>query len=132
RKATGTGQYPCYDIRFDLPSSFAQPRKRGLRPIPRVWPYPFRAGFTFANDNHSLLDRDQWLQLYRWFNTSDANPVHGTGLDMEVTSSIWAYTSTGSVPSWGVLNKFSYYEPLNRANPQVHVKEADAAVIRQL
>ncbi|MBP7933041.1 MAG: SUMF1/EgtB/PvdO family nonheme iron enzyme [Phycisphaerae bacterium] len=129
---SSTGRYPVFDLAPWLPISFSAPRTSASRPVPRSWPFPYSAAFAIAHDNHSLLNREEYIRLLRWFNTDQTDPVHGAGLDMETTFSIWAFVGKGYRAGWGQENAFSYYEPLDRFSPVLKEKTADAAVIRQL
>jgi len=129
---SSTGRYPFFDLPPWLPISFSAPRTSASRPVPRSWPFPYSAAFAIAHDNHSLVNREEYIRLLRWFNTDQTDPVHGAGLDMETTFSIWAFVCKGYRSSWGQENAFSYYKPLDRFSPVLEEKTPDAAIIRQL
>jgi len=70
----------------------------------RIYPYPYRAALTIANDRHGLHDAEEFRALHRFLNTDRETP-HGRGLNLEISDSFWFYDNIG---------RFSYFQGYTR------------------
>lgn len=83
----------------------------GTRPSGRRMPYPFRGALGFFHDNHSLLDKPQFLDLLKWMTTRQFVSPYGPGLGLDFSSSIWFSVNDDFDAASGQFNKLSIAQP---------------------
>ena len=61
----------------------------------RKFPYPYVAAASITGDLDDLESRDDFVELVRFWNTSDVTAL-GPGLDLDLGHSFWFYDATGA------------------------------------